>query len=158
MLRRTTHATAFTLALLSACARHDMIGPDPAMAPNYDLKTRILLVGSVSAPVWAADPLTISSAAIDGDTLRVAATYGGGCRRHALQPIAETVWMESYPVQVATRIAHNAGGDACKALVTRELDIDLSPLKERYRQTYGTNSGQIALRLAGVASAPVYSF
>jgi hypothetical protein len=66
--------------------------------------------------------------------------------------------MEAYPVQVETRIAHNAGGDACKERVTRELDIDLSPLKERYRETYGTVSGRIALRLAGVEPAPVYSF
>ena len=151
---------SIVIATSGACARPDMIAPDQSAltATSTDLRTRMLLVSSVSSPVWASDPLSINSASIEGDTLRIAATYGGGCRRHALQPIAETVWMESYPVQVSTRIAHNAGGDGCKALVSRVLLIDLSPLKELYRQSYHTSAGKIALRLAGSDIVPVYSF
>lgn len=104
------------------------------------------------------DALTVGSVAIDGDTLRVTVTYGGGCQRHALQPIAETVWLESYPVQVYARISHNAAGDLCKALITRTLHVDLSPLKEEYRETYQTTAGRIALRLAGAKDVPVYVF
>src|SRR4029079_7969979 len=153
MLTRTLRSlgAGFLIAAIGACAKPDMMAPDQAAltATGTDLRTQILLVSSVSSPVWASDPLSISSASIEGDTLRLPATYGGGCRRHALQPIAETVWMESYPVQVSTRIAHNAGGDACKALVSRVLHIDLSPLRDAYRQSYHTSSGKIALRLAG---------
>jgi hypothetical protein len=105
-----------------------------------------------------ADALAINNVTLDGDTLRVHLTYGGGCQRHALQPIAETVWLESSPVQVLARISHNAGGDPCKSLITRTLYIDLSPLKEQYREIYQTSSGRIALQLAGANNVPVYAF
>ena len=149
-------AVAFTLA----CARTDSVSPVTIVpaAPNGDLQTRILLVPAVNSSVWMSDALTVGNVAIDGDTLRVTVTYGGGCQRHALQPIAETTWLESYPVQVNARISHNAAGDLCKALITRTLHVDLSPLKDRYRETYQTTSGRIALRLAGATDVPVYAF
>jgi hypothetical protein len=146
--------------IVLGCSRRDSVAPaalDP-VALNAELRGQVLLVPSVSAPVWASDPLAVSGLAIDGDTLRAAVTYGGGCRRHALQPIAETVWMESYPVQVHARIAHNADRDPCDALVTRLLHIDLTPLRDAYRRSYRATRGRIALRLAGAREVPVYEF
>ena len=143
-----------------ACAKRDTIAPADLTnaASGQVLQTSILIVSSVSAPIWAADPLTVSRVSITGDTLQVAVTYSGGCRHHALQPIAESVWAKSLPVQVSARVAHNAGGDVCEALVTRTLHVDLSPLKALYRERYNTTSGRIAVRLAGTDSIPVYSF
>jgi hypothetical protein len=139
-----------------------VVAPSPADPPpaalRQELRGRILLVPSVNSSLWSSDPLSVGAVTIDGDTLSLTVTYGGGCQRHALQPIAETVWMESYPVQVLARIAHNAGGDLCKALVTRPLHIDLSPLKDLYRESYHQSSGRIAIRLAGAKDVPVYVF
>jgi hypothetical protein len=118
----------------------------------------MLLVPAVNSAVWMSDALTVGNVAIDGDTLRVTVSYGGGCQRHALQPIAASVWLESYPVQVYARISHNASGDTCRALITRTLRVDLSPLKDQYRETYQATSGRIALRLAGAKDVPVYAF
>ena len=118
----------------------------------------MLLVNAVGSSVWAKDALSIRNVAINGDTLRLTVSYQGGCQYHALQPIAEIVSMESYPIQVAARIAHNAGADPCHSLVTRVLHIDLSPLKEQYRESYHTTTGCVALTIAGAKEVPLYEF
>jgi len=154
--RRLVYASIVALA----CACSDSVPPADIVPStlNEELRGKVVLVPSINSAVWASDPLTLSDVAIDGDTLRVRVTYGGGCRRHALQPIAETVWLESYPVQVHARVAHNAGADPCDALITRSLHVDLSPLKELYRQSYQSSSGRIKVRLAGAKDVPVYEF
>jgi hypothetical protein len=100
----------------------------------------------------------VGAVQIDGDSIRVAVSFGGGCRGHAVQLISETTWMESYPVQVNARLAHNSNADPCDALIGGSLHFDLSPLRERFRQSYNSTSGRIQLRLAGAASVPVYVF
>jgi hypothetical protein len=162
-ISRRSAVRHFTICLFGAlaCGRAEptVAFDDPApTALATELRGKILLVNSVDSPAWAKDPLTITSVAIDGDTLSMTVSYGGGCRRHALQPIAETVWMESWPVQVAARIAHNADGDLCRALVTRFLKIDLSPLRDLYRQSYQSVHGKIRLNFPSVAYGPVYEF
>ncbi len=154
------HILGGLIALL-ACGGNDPVaaaGDPSSTSLNAELRGKILLVESVDSPAWAKDPLTFGAISIDGDTLNVTVTYGGGCRRHALQPIAETTWMESFPVQVGARIAHHANGDLCRALVTRELHIDLSPLRELYQTSYQTAHGKIRVRLAGAKDVPVYEF
>jgi hypothetical protein len=146
---------------LLACGTSDPLATADDLAStslNAELRGKILLVNSVDSPAWARDALTFESITIHGDSLRVTVRYGGGCRRHALQPIAETTFMESWPVQVGARIAHNANGDLCRALITRRLHIDLSPLKELYRESYQAAHGKIKLRLAGAVDVPVYEF
>jgi hypothetical protein len=118
----------------------------------------MLVVNAVGSSVWARDALIIRNVAIAGDTLRLTVSYRGGCQYHGLQPIAEIVSMESYPIQVAARIAHNAGADPCHSLVTRVLHIDLSPLKEQYRERLHVTTGCVALALAGVKEVPLYEF
>lgn len=154
------HILGGLIALL-ACGGRDPVAASDDLSPtslNAELRGKILLVESVDSPAWAKDPLTFGAITIEGDTLSASVTYGGGCRRHALQPLAETTWMESWPVQVGARIAHHANEDPCRALVTRQLRIDLSPLKERYQETYRSEHGKIRLRLTGAERVPVYEF
>ena len=163
MPRQTSfrHVVLAGLLALMACGRNETaLAPDDFAATSLtgELRGKILLVESVDSPAWSDDPLTIDGVTIDGDTLSVTVQYGGGCRRHALQPIAETTFMESWPVQVRARIAHNAGGDQCRALITRQLFIDLSPLKTLYQASYQSPHGKIQLRLAGASDVPVYDF
>jgi hypothetical protein len=154
------HVLYGVIALL-ACTGSDPVAAsdDPSLTSlNAELRGKILLVESVNSPAWAKDPLTFGAVTIDADTLNVTVTYGGGCRRHALQPLAETTWMESWPVQVGARIAHHANEDPCRALVTRQLHIDLSPLREAYERSYQSAHGQIRLRLAGAKDVLIYTF
>ena len=162
MLRHTSFRHILcALFAVTACTRTEAaLAPDDFAAASLtgELHGKILLVKSVDSPAWANDPLTIGDVSVNGDTLRVTVRYGGGCSRHALQPIAETTFMESWPVQVGARIAHNAGADPCRALITRQLHIDLSPLKALYQEAYQSAHGKIKLRLAGAGDVPVYEF
>jgi hypothetical protein len=147
------------LVLALACRSSDYVAPvTDAASLTAEVRGQVLLVDGINSPAWADDPLTITSATIEGDTLHLVVTYGGGCMRHALQLIAETSWMESYPVQVRARVAHNAGGDPCEALVQRVLRFDLGPLKREYQRSYQTATGRIVLRLGGSGGPVEYAF
>ncbi|CAG0993840.1 hypothetical protein RHDC4_02690 [Rhodocyclaceae bacterium] len=107
---------------------------------------------------YPADAVTIVSATIDGDTLNLTVSYGGGCSDHAFGMLAGTAWMESYPVQIGMRLAHDAHGDACDALLTRTLRFDLTPLKTAYAASYHSATGIMTLRITGSSLSPTYSF
>jgi hypothetical protein len=66
--------------------------------------------------------------------------------------------MESYPVQVGVKLAHDANGDNCKALLSRVLRFDLSPLKAAYSASYQATSGIMKLNIRGTAASPVYTW
>jgi hypothetical protein len=147
------------LAFAFACRSSDYVAPiTDAASLTADVRGQVLLVNGIRSSPWADDPLTIVSATVEGDSLLLIVTYGGGCTRHALQLISETAWMESYPVQVRARVAHNAGGDPCEALIRRVLHIDLTPLKHEYQRSYQTLSGRIVLRLEGYTGTVEYGF
>lgn len=48
-------------------------------------------------------------------------------------------------MQLPIWLAHDANGDACERWVTEERQFDLSPIKTRYRNAYGQESGVIHL-------------
>ena len=116
------------------------------------------VVANVNDSAWPRDALTIDSAAVIADTLRLYVRYGGGCRPHRVALLLGNAFMESYPVQVHARLAHDAAGDMCKALVARTLDFDLTPLKRRYKASYGAGAGVVILNVAGYSGSVRYAF
>jgi hypothetical protein len=106
----------------------------------------------VSIDRYSLDPYQIQEAKVEGDTLRVTVSHGGGCRKHEYGFVVYSGWMESHPVQVRAVILHNANGDNCKALLRNELRFDLSPLRAAYTQSYGSGSGTIIINLANPAA------
>jgi hypothetical protein len=66
--------------------------------------------------------------------------------------------MESNPVQSPIAIRHNANGDMCRALLTRELRFDLTALRDAWRRSYQQRNGTIILRLRGYAEGIRYDF
>ena len=90
--------------------------------------------------------------------MRVTVQYGGGCARHEFRVVASHVFMESHPVQSAIAIRHNANGDMCRALLTRDLRFDLSALRDAWRRSYRQEHGTIVLRLRGYAEGIPYNF
>lgn len=103
------------------------------------------LLGSVED--WPRDPAALRSVSLDGSLLRLEVEYSGGCREHLFDLVAWNGWLESYPVQVGVLLAHDDRGDACEALVTRQLTFDLGPLRRAYEQAYGRGSETIVMRL-----------
>jgi hypothetical protein len=97
---------------------------------------------------WTRDPFQISDAVVAGHTLQIHLAYGGGCRTHDVQVVAWGGWMESNPVQVKLLISHNDFDDPCDAWITREVSVDLTPLRSAYRESYGTSgAGETTLVL-----------
>jgi hypothetical protein len=84
--------------------------------------------------------------------------YGGGCRDHAFVLVASSAFAESNPVQAFVELVHDANGDLCKALVTRDLKAPLLALRDAYRTSYRTEHGTISIRLTGFAGALLYTF
>ncbi|HEX7123210.1 MAG TPA: hypothetical protein VF178_12615 [Gemmatimonadaceae bacterium] len=149
------------MATISACGggSKDPAGPAEAYlaAPGDAGTGRAILVGNANAPQWPRDPVTITSATITGDTLILDVSFSGGCAEHQLQLLVDTVWMESYPVQIGALLAHDDRDDPCDAIVTGAVRFDLRPLAQAYRRAYQSASGKIALRLAG-APHLIYEF
>ncbi len=85
------------------------------------------------------NPLALRSGRIEGDSLYLEVAYSGGCAEHRFDLVmAPAVFLESYPVQANLYLRHDAGGDLCKAYIHKTLSFDLSELKRRYVQAYGS--------------------
>lgn len=148
--------TGAVMVLLAAgCASHDSVGPDQWVSAALGEGGVIL---TESPDRWRHDPYELVSARVDGDTLHVSVRYGGGCADHDFALLVVPLFMESYPVQMAGSLAHDAKGDPCRALVSSELRFDLSPIKELYRQSYGAESDTVHLNIADWPEQVVYTF
>lgn len=75
------------------------------------------------------DPFELRSVRIAGDTLVVEVRYSGGCEAHDFSLHSNGTIMKSLPPQMNLWLEHEDHGDACRALITRNLKFDLSPLQ-----------------------------
>lgn len=135
-------------------------GPEPSGngVPNAITDGAVALVDNVASTAWPNDPLTVESAAITGDMLQATVRFGGGCARHRIALLLGRAFMESFPVQVQARLAHDSGGDMCDALLARALAFDLTALKTRYGAAYGPGPATIVINLSGLPRPLRYSF
>jgi hypothetical protein len=113
---------------------------------------QVIIAENTDAPHWPSDPVTIKEATVRADSLELVVNYGGGCRAHSFLLLSDAAWMESFPVQVGVRLAHDAEGDSCRALLSRILRFDLSPLRAAYNSSYQTTTGIIRLNIRGSSS------
>ena len=108
---------------------------------------------------WGGDPYNFNSAILDGDELRVAVSYSGGCRDHQFTLVVSEEFMESDPVQLSAVIAHTANGDPCEAWLTEVHVFDLTPIKVHYHQVYGGGPGKIRLQIKDLPQGEIqYEF
>jgi hypothetical protein len=129
-----------------------------SISPNALTDGMVAIVDDVNATVYPNDPFTIDSASISGDVLTITTHFGGGCQRHVFSLLLGRAFMESHPVQIHARVAHNARRDACDAIVRQTLTFDLTRLKQRYRQLYGGGPAIIHINLNGAGRQLRYSF
>jgi len=118
----------------------------------------IVITQDPDDPRWPSDAVTINTVSVDGDSLTLNVSFAGGCKDHTFALLAETIWMESSPVQVRVRLAHDAHDDTCEAWLTRVVRFDLSPLKTAYAASYQATTGAIKLRLDNSPVVPTYGF
>lgn len=147
-LSTAAFALAAAAALGAACSRTPVDGePDPVSTATTGEAPTVELAENFEATMWKLDPYTIDSAMVVGDTLRLVVRHGGGCRTHRFSLAASRAFRESSPVQVSAVLTHDADGDNCRALLTRDLRYDLTPLREAYRAAYGAGPGSIVIHL-----------
>ena len=96
---------------------------------------------------FGTDDYTLNSATITDDTLNISVSYGGGCEDHQLTLVVSETFLESFPVQLHTSLAHDANEDPCQAWLTDNYRFDLTPIKEMYQKAYHQKAGTIILRL-----------
>ncbi len=82
------------------------------------------------------DPFNYESAKLEGNTLFLTISYSGGCAEHKFEVIGSAAIMKSLPPKRTVQVVHDSNGDACRGMVTRVLEIDLSNIA--YNDTPGS--------------------
>jgi hypothetical protein len=96
---------------------------------------------------WVEDPYTIRDARVSGDQLVIDLRFSGGCEDHDFRLVRAEAFLESNPVQQRLLLAHDGHDDACEALLQPTLTIDITSIRNAWRQAYQQTSGTIILRL-----------
>ncbi|MGH7710163.1 MAG: hypothetical protein ACREOG_02705 [Gemmatimonadaceae bacterium] len=153
-MRRLLTYSAFPLVL--SCGS----GMSGTVSPNAFADGLVAVVDRVNDPAWPHDALTVDSATVASDTLRLWVRFGGGCRTHRFALLLSRAFMESYPVQVHAELAHDGAGDPCDARLTRRLEFDRTTLKQRNRAASGAGGGAatIVIHLVGHGQSVRYIF
>ena len=173
-LRRSAHI-AFCLVVLIAAGcdsgsgaggeggddRVMSVDRDDDRPPLAPLQGEVVINHSGAPPdQWGSDDYVIETGKdmltgedrfpfIEGDTLTVTVSYGGGCRQHDFTLVSSSAFMESNPVQLRVDLAHDARGDPCTAYPTEDYVFDLTPVRMLYQESYRLTEGVIVLHLRG---------
>ncbi len=116
------------IGLWAACSA----GTDPTVTRSDDL---VLQVARTFKPGrLPADPARITNARIEGHRLLMTVTHAGGCREHAFGVVTGPDFGDSNPPYALFRLAHEANGDACEALISRTISVDLRPIEAVMRR------------------------
>ena len=74
------------------------------------------------------DFFKINSAERLGGLILINVTYGGGCKDHEFEVIWDGIIYNDNPCQFNLLITHNGNNDGCKALITKDIAINLKEL------------------------------
>ena len=109
-----------------------------------------ILVDDLQNTDWPADHIMLDSASVTPQgRLRLFMRYGGGCRDHTFALLVSRAFMESQPPVLRARIAHDANGDMCKALIQETLEVNLQPVRQHYENNYGAGAASLVLDIDG---------
>ncbi len=115
------------------CNGADPIGIDCIEVVNVTTCDSILPLANM--PTGMDDYLKINAAVITGDCLDITVQYAGGCHEQVFDLFQSiptpTPGLTTYDL----KLGHDAKGDLCQALITKNVSFDLSGL-----QVFGTNS------------------
>jgi hypothetical protein len=149
LMRRILFGALPIVMFILVTCKHDgsseMLLDDIQLAPksNHD---RIIIVDNLDSSKVAFDPAGIDTTSVQGDVLRLKVSHAGGCEPHDFTLYGLSGFLESSPPQAEIFLAHDAHGDMCEARLTKELRIDLTPLREVFQRAYGEH-GMLLLRI-----------
>lgn len=123
---------------------------------NDGTEDPVIIISDPLPGDWAEDPFTVAEAVINDDTLHLTVSYGGGCEKHEFSLLAGDSFFESDPAMVEVMLSHNAHGDPCEAMITKELTFDLSPLKHLYQEMYPDSENLFLIRFRDLSKEEGY--
>jgi hypothetical protein len=92
------------------------------------------------------DAYEVNAGEILGDTLYLTVQYSGGCAEHIFVACTGD-FAESEPVQMGIVLSHDGNNDACEAVPTEVLAIDLTDIKLQYQAAYGQAHGEVIINI-----------
>jgi hypothetical protein len=78
---------------------------------------------------WEKVNRNVTAAEVDGDSLRISISYGGGCGKHRFNLVPSGPPMKSLPPKYPLTILHESTGDPCRAMIFKDFAFDLSPFR-----------------------------
>lgn len=111
----------------------------------------------ICGPTDPTDPIVVTNAALDGDTLVVSVEHGGGCVAHGYGSCWDGSFAESDPVQTWLQINHEDNDDPCDAIVAQDVTFDLTPMRDAWIDAYQQPSGTMVVHVADWGSVD-YTF
>lgn len=137
------------ILLLTACSDQNMI--QETEYPKY-IELNFLASNSFSS-----DPITVLSAKVNGDFLELTLQYGGGCQEHQVDLVLIRPECGTPPLPPPTfEIRHNANGDVCKALITKEYRFNISGIREKDKNK--TNFVLNTRDASGITGSNTYTY
>lgn len=98
----------------------------------------------------ASTSLTVIDSEISQNVATLTLQHNGGCAEDRFDLHVAPPFIESWPLQIQARLTHEIE-DTCDAtLATNTVKIDLQPLKNLYRMTYDSESGEIMIPPVGL--------
>lgn len=149
-----------SLILILNCDLRDILFPD---RHNVISTSWIILFEDIDQISLDPDPTYIRSAEVEMNKLKLKVDYAGGCEKHEFKLYGWKGISKSNPPQAEIFLSHDANGDACEALIIKDLTFDLTPLKLHYQMNYKQN-GPLLLRIYVPGATepfeplPIYNF
>jgi hypothetical protein len=144
------------LGLFSACENKIPVSENPSQ-PLTDVADCREIIINPDFNSYQKDNFDLQNTALDNGKLYLTISYGGGCGSPLYELVATPTFMESNPVQVGIMLSFT-DNDPCRALVTKQLCFDLTPLGKLYEKSYQTGHGTIHLRINNWGSPIEYTF
>jgi hypothetical protein len=97
---------------------------------RLEIKNEVYFLSESQMDNVAMNMFRLHSARVDGDSLRLFVSFGGGCRVHQFR-----IWKlpenSNESLKTELLLAHDANGDGCQALIWKNLAFSLIPLRIR---------------------------
>jgi len=136
------------VALASVAACDSPSSPDDQ---NSSLEVKIT---SDAGPASLLDVTGILEARVIDDRLILDVSFGGGCAEHDFVALAPPDFSDGVPVELPVFLRHDAHGDPCEALLQRQLEFDLSSVRQLWLATFGV-PGELGLRIVAATGHEV---
>lgn len=145
--------------------RIGMLGESPRSMRATLLSLTVVLAGgcaseSVSSDALsvqrcqtgASDPYALGIISVEGAELIADVQTGGGCAEHSFAVCWDGTIVDSSPPTVNLSLSHDAHGDTCHAVLSRDLRVELAPTLDAIARPFRINFIG-AIRVAGTSGS-----